>query len=44
MVKYEHQKLEMWTDTGTLQYRAPDSFSGNYGNLIDVWAIGIICY
>lgn len=23
MVKYEHQKLEMWSNTGTLPYKAP---------------------
>ena len=44
MVKYEHQKLEMWTDTGTLHYRAPDSFRGGYTCSIDIWAIGVICY
>jgi len=26
MTKYKHEKLEMWTNTGTLQYKAPEMF------------------
>ena len=32
------------TDTGTLNYRAPESFTGFYGKEIDIWAFGIIFF
>ena len=45
MPKYKHQALEMMTNTGTLHYRAPESFSGEvYDERIDVWAVGITAY
>ena len=34
----------MWTDTGSLHYRAPESFDGIYDSKIDIWALGIIAY
>lgn len=34
----------MWTNTGTLHYKAPQMFRGCYNELIDVWAIGVIAY
>ena len=34
----------MWTNTGSLHYRAPESFQGVYDGKIDVWATGIIAY
>jgi serine/threonine protein kinase len=34
----------MWTNTGTLHYKAPEMFRGCYNELIDVWAIGVIAY
>lgn len=36
---------EMWTATGTLLYRAPETFlGGGYTKSIDIWALGIIMY
>jgi serine/threonine protein kinase len=34
----------MWTNTGTVQYKAPEMFAGQYNELIDVWAVGVITY
>ena len=34
----------MWTDTGSLPYRAPESFDGLYDERIDVWAVGVLAY
>ena len=35
---------EMWTQTGTLYYRAPEMFSGGYREQVDIWAAGILLY
>jgi calcium-dependent protein kinase len=35
---------EMWTNTGTLYYRAPELFTGGYREGVDVWAAGILLY
>ena len=43
-VRYDHERLEMWTNTGTLQYKAPEMFKGKYNEIVDVWAVGVICY
>lgn len=33
------------TNTGTLPYKAPEMFNSCfYSQIIDIWAIGIICY
>jgi calcium-dependent protein kinase len=37
-------KVEMWSMTGTLYYKAPEMFSGKYNELIDVWSIGVTAY
>lgn len=34
----------MWTNTGTLYYRAPELFSGGYREGVDIWAAGILLY
>ena len=35
----------MMTDTGTLQYKAPEVWQSlGYGKKCDVWSVGIICY
>lgn len=34
----------MWTNTGTLHYKAPEMFSHNYNELIDIWAFGVVAY
>jgi len=44
MSKYEHQRLEMWTRTGTLQYKAPEMLEGGYNELVDIWAVGVLVY
>ena len=34
----------MWTNTGTLHYKAPEMFKGQYNELVDMWAVGVMCY
>lgn len=34
----------MWTDTGSMPYRAPETFEGAYGVQADVWSTGIIAF
>ena len=35
---------DMWTQTGTLYYRAPEMFSGGYCEQVDIWAAGVLLY
>lgn len=35
---------EMWTNTGTIYYKAPETFDGRYSENVDVWAIGILTF
>ena len=44
MPRYTHQKLELWSPTGTKPYMAPEMFHGIYDQSIDLWAIGVIAY
>ena len=44
MKRYEHQKLQMWTNTGTICYKAPEMFEGSYDEKIDIWALGVIAF
>ncbi len=44
MCKYTNQRLEMWTNTGTLHFKAPEMFNGSYNEIIDMWALGVITY
>ena len=44
MSKYNDLPLEMWTNTGTLYYKAPEMFKGSYNEVIDMWAVGVIAY
>ena len=44
MQRYSDERLELWSNTGTLHYRAPESFKGCYGIPVDMWAIGIITF
>lgn len=39
-----HGKMEMWTMTGTVYYKAPEMFAGKYCEAIDVWSIGVTAY
>lgn len=34
----------MVTSTGTLPYKAPEMFGGQYNEAVDIWAVGIIAY
>ena len=44
MIRYSHEKLELWSKCGTLSYRAPESFKGAYGLPVDMWAVGVIAF
>lgn len=37
-------KVEMWSMTGTLYYKAPEMFAGKYNELVDVWSVGVTAY
>lgn len=43
-LKYAGDEFEMFTKTGTLQYRAPEMFKALYDERIDLWAIGVVAY
>ncbi len=34
----------MWSNTGTLHYKAPEMFKGQYDELVDIWALGITLF
>ena len=35
----------MWTNTGTLQYMAPEILNGmDYEEIVDCWALGVLTY
>ena len=43
--KENAKRIELWTRTGTLQYKAPEMFDGiHYNESVDLWAIGIITF
>lgn len=42
--KKRGELFDMWTNTGTLYYKAPEMFSGSYREGVDVWAAGILLY
>jgi serine/threonine protein kinase len=44
MKKSDEEAFEMWTYTGSLFYRAPESFALGYTEAIDMWATGIVAF
>ena len=34
----------MWTCTGSIFYRAPESFALGYSETIDMWALGVVAF
>jgi serine/threonine protein kinase len=42
--KFREQKFDMWTNTGTLLYRAPETFGVGYGEKVDIWSLGTLIY
>lgn len=42
--KYSNKPLEMMTKTGTISYRAPQTFSSIYNQKVDIWSVGVIAY
>ena len=34
----------MWSNTGTIYYKAPEMFKSKYSQLVDIWAVGILAY
>lgn len=37
-------KFDLWTNTGTLFYRAPQSFEVGYTQKADIWSLGIVIH
>lgn len=44
MKSYSHETISLWSNTGTIFYRAPESFVLGYNESIDLWAVGAIAY
>lgn len=44
MERYAHENLELLSKTGTLHYRAPETFTKVYGRAVDMWSVGIVAY
>ena len=44
MKKYKKDYLDLWTKTGSLFYRAPESFSFGYDESVDMWAAGVVLF
>ena len=44
MSRYHHEKLDLWSSTGSLHYRAPETFGKGYSQQIDTWSAGVIAY
>lgn len=38
------ESFDLWTNTGTLFYRAPESFGIGYSEKVDIWSLGTIIY
>lgn len=43
-LKYHEDEFGMLTKTGTLAYRAPETFKTLYKEKIDLWAVGVVAY
>ncbi|CAK94607.1 unnamed protein product (macronuclear) [Paramecium tetraurelia] len=43
--KFNTEKIEMWTYTGTVAFSAPEIFTGEgYNQMVDMWSAGCILY
>lgn len=42
--KFIDQSFDLWTNTGTLLYRAPETFGVGYTEKVDIWSLGTIVY
>ncbi|CAK85880.1 unnamed protein product (macronuclear) [Paramecium tetraurelia] len=43
--KFNREKIEMWTYTGTVAFSAPEIFTGEgYNQMVDMWSAGCILY
>ena len=42
--KFKDHKFDMWTNTGTLLYRAPETFGVGYEEKVDIWSLGTLVY
>ena len=39
------KRRNLWTNTGTLEYKAPETLEGTtYNESVDIWAAGIVLY
>lgn len=36
--------VSIWSNTGTLFYKAPEMFEGEYREKVDIWAAGILLF
>lgn len=42
--KNKSSNFDLWTNTGTLFYRAPEFFGIGYSEQVDIWSLGVIVY
>lgn len=38
------ENIDLWSNTGSVFYRAPETFNGSYDERIDIWSVGVIAY
>lgn len=36
--------MDLWSNSGSLYYRAPESIKGGYDERVDMWAAGVILF
>lgn len=36
--------MDLWSNSGSIYYRAPESLGGGYDERVDMWAVGVIAY
>lgn len=36
--------MELWSNSGSVYYRAPESLKGGYDERVDMWAVGVVAY
>lgn len=36
--------MDLWSNSGSIYYRAPESIKGGYDERVDMWAVGVTLY